>query len=369
MIHIVKVLSFLTLVVGLLLFEGSPMLIEYAALLLVLASFVFRTRYNNYLVLLVLEALIVIFIAGYNPLYLILLGVTAHDLAYIKLYPGVVVLVLTGVYYLNGVWLGAYLFLLALCIYTGYVNDQLDLARTTYLEAYDRERKNRYILEQTKQQLLTAVREAAHLAEITERNRIAREIHDSIGHSLAGNLLQLQAAKKILPIDTQKSGDLLDRTIKGLADSVELLRSTVRNIKPRDQLGWPYFANIIANFNYCQVDFKHRGDVSQLTLPQVELLASTIKEAMTNTARHSRADAMTIEIDIRDKIVRLYIKDNGSGCEKIKEGLGISGMRERFSNVGGSLTVSSAGGFMLVGILPRDEDLRGDEANAESTNS
>ena len=369
MSYIVKVLSFLTLVIALLLFEGNLLQIEYAGLLLLLASFVFRTRYSNQRSLLAIEMLIVFFLAGYNPLYLLLLGVTAHDLAYIKLHPWVVILVPIGVYHLAGMWLVAYLFLLAICTYTGYVNHQLQLARSTYLEAYDRERKNRYVLEQTKNRLLTAAREAAHLAEIRERNRIAREIHDSIGHNLAGNLLQLQAARKILAGDPHKSGVLLDKTIKGLAGSVELLRSTVHNIKPRDQLGWPYFAKIIDNFNYCLVNFSHRGDVSQLTPIQVELLASTIKEAMTNTARHSNADSMAIEIDIRDKIIRLYIKDDGSGCDKIKEGMGISGMRERVSNAGGSLTVSSADGFMLVAVLPRNEELRGDENNAEGTYS
>ncbi len=63
-------------------------------------------------------------------------------------------------------------------------------------KTYDRERKSRYLLEETKRKLIQSVDETARLAEIRERNRIAGEIHDNLGHNLAGNLIQLQAAEK-----------------------------------------------------------------------------------------------------------------------------------------------------------------------------
>jgi len=81
--------------------------------------------------------------------------------------------------------------------------------KTTYQQAYDRERQTRYALEETKAKLLQAARKTAHLAEIRERNRIAREIHDSVGHKLAGILLLLQATAKVQGKDPEKAQGLL----------------------------------------------------------------------------------------------------------------------------------------------------------------
>ncbi len=61
-----------------------------------------------------------------------------------------------------------------------------------------------------------------------------------------------------------------------------------------------------------------------------------------------------IEIEIREEIIRLFMKDNGSGCNYVHEGMGISGIRERVENAGGSFSVTPQKGFMIVCILPRE---------------
>ncbi|MEN1760305.1 sensor histidine kinase [Anoxynatronum sibiricum] len=337
---------------------------EFAGLLLLAAFYVVRARYLSNLVMIAFEGILVLILSAANPLYVTLLGITAHDLVARRWVPLVPVLLLPGIFFLDRRWFMAYLLLMAVCTYAGFQKQQLDNARRTYQQAYDQERQNRYVLEATKNQLLQAAEETTHLAEIRERNRIAREIHDSIGHDLAGNLLQLQAAERVMAKDPAKTKELIQKTVIGLAGSVELLRNTVHNIRPRQVQDWSHFQKIIDNFQYCPVDFRHQGDFSLITPHQVAILTTIIKESLTNTARHSGASRVTMELDVRDKIIRLLIQDNGSGCRQIREGMGISGMRERVYHAGGSFSVNAREGFMIVCILPRDHE-SGGEGNAE----
>ncbi len=69
-------------------------------------------------------------------------------------------------------------------------------------------------------------------------------------------------------------------------------------------------------------------------------------------------------MDIHERIIRLYIKDNGAGCSHVRESLGLSGMKERVRNAGGHITITPTGGFMIVCILPRDDEHKGDESGA-----
>lgn len=348
---------------------GSITTEELSILLLLVALYIVRSKYMDHVSFIVAEVLLVFYLSGNALIYLALYGATAFDLAAKRLYVWIGALILGGVYYLSPEWFAGFVFLIALSSCAGYLELQLQAGKSSFLQAYDRERQSRYALEETKGKLLKAAAESAHLAEIKERNRIAREIHDSIGHELVGNLLQLQAAAKIMDKQPAKTRELLQKSVEGLAGSVELLRSTVHNIRPREQLGWSYFEKIIDSFKYCPVRFIHAGDFNALAPEQVEILASIIKEALTNTARHSAASLVEIQLEVREQIIRLYIKDNGSGCERIQEGMGISGMRERVNNAGGNLSITATEGFMIVCVLPRDHEHGGVNSAAQSAGS
>ncbi|WP_237086971.1 sensor histidine kinase [Paenibacillus ihbetae] len=210
-------------------------------------------------------------------------------------------------------------------------------------------------MEQAKAQLLLASKEIAGITEVKERNRIAREIHDSVGHNLAGIFIQLQAAQKIHVKDENKAMSIVKTSIDGLANTIELLRDTVHNIKPRESLGADYFQGIIENYQFCPVELQMSGDFNSVPSAHLELLSATIKEALTNTARYSQATMVEIKIDVNPVYTRLSVKDNGIGSANIKEGLGLSGMKERTRNLGGSFSFHSQDGFMIVCVIPRQK--------------
>jgi signal transduction histidine kinase len=97
------------------------------------------------------------------------------------------------------------------------------------------------------------------------------------------------------------------------------------------------------------------GDFNSVPSAHLELLSATIKEALTNTARYSQATKVEIKIDVSMNYTRLYVKDNGTGSSNIEEGLGLSGMKERTRNLGGSFHINSRDGFMIVCVIPRQE--------------
>ncbi|MGE6258295.1 sensor histidine kinase [Heyndrickxia sporothermodurans] len=224
-----------------------------------------------------------------------------------------------------------------------------------YEEALDNERRLRYELEQTKIKLLQSSKEIATIAEVKERNRIAQDIHDSIGHRIAGILMQLQAAYKVHSIDQEKSRHLVNQSVKSLADSIELIRNTVYNIKPRENVGVKYIESIVDNFCFCPVKLNITGDFNSISAEHIEIISTNLKEALTNSSKYSEATKMEVMIDVTDQYIRLYMKDNGVGCPSIKEGIGLSGMKERLRNVGGSISFSTNDGFLIVCLIPKHE--------------
>lgn len=357
--YAIKILSLL-LVVGFQIWANAVYPLGIMGLVFLGAVWVFREKYHNYLFLFAVEGATIFALSFIHPCSLFLGGVLAFDLAArgeVWLVPLLLPLASLA---LKGQELVFYCLLLALCGLCGYLRRVIENKELNFNEIYDRERRSRYALEEAKIRLTNSTREVARLTEIRERNRIAREIHDSLGHNLAGILLQLQVVAKTMTIDGNRAREMLDLSIQGLADSVNLLRDTVYNIRPQEQLGLDYFKKLIEDYRFCAVNFQPTGDLSRLSPHLVEILAAIVKEAMTNAARHSRATEMEILLEVRTKIVRLYIRDDGVGCDKLVEGMGIIGMRERVRNAGGTITINPRDGFMIVCILPREEALGGE---------
>ena len=80
---------------------------------------------------------------------------------------------------------------------------------------------------------------------------------------------------------------------------------------------------------------------------------------MTNASKYSEATRMDISLTINDNFIRLYIKDNGKGCIKINDSLGLSGMRERVRNMGGNISINGESGFLIVCIIPLNREVGG----------
>lgn len=343
--------------------KGNVNYNQLLILLLIIAVNVFGERFN-YSIYVIMVSYVFVFIAVlYDKNFGVLLSLVLLDFVYKKAYWGIA-LIFTAVFFLPYTNIPSVLLTSSICAVLAYVMEKSEKKEIKFTENLDAERRLRYELEQVKVKLTNSTNETVRLAEISERNRIAREIHDNVGHSIAGILIQLQASYKLYDIDNEKSKTILNKSIAGLSNTVTLLRDTVHNIKPLEITGLDYIRRIITEFEFCEIDFNFTGDFSTLHSNNIAVLSSNIKEALTNSAKHSNATKVEIILDINEKFIRLFIKDNGNGCKTVTEGLGLSGMKERIANMGGNISISGTDGFMIVCIIPLKE-----VSIFESTNS
>ncbi|MGH4123040.1 MAG: sensor histidine kinase [Clostridium sp.] len=198
-----------------------------------------------------------------------------------------------------------------------------------------------------------------YMSKLEERNKIAQEIHDKIGHTLSGGIMQLEAAKLLLDIDIPKSKTMIQSTINVLREGLDNIRITLKNIKPpSEQLGINKLKLLIEEFSFnsgIMSNFLYNGNIKKITTRQWRLIYDNINEALTNTIKYSKASKVNVNIEIHNKIIKLEVKDDGIGCSNVIKGLGIIGMEERIGNEGGQVIVDGAQGFSVISIIPLDQ--------------
>jgi len=203
---------------------------------------------------------------------------------------------------------------------------------------------------------------AGELEELTvtrERNRLAREIHDGLGHYLTTIYMQIQAARAVMKTDPEKAqgalGKATDLTQEALADvrqSVAALRSTPDQSQPLPDL-------IIKLLSHCEgtslhPDFKIHGTPRPISPTAHLTLFRAAQEGINNACKHSGATDLWVMLDYRksDEVI-LRLHDNGIGSEDPAGGFGLPGLRERVNLLRGRFIIQSSKGdgfIMEVGV-------------------
>jgi signal transduction histidine kinase len=211
-------------------------------------------------------------------------------------------------------------------------------------------RSKRFELERERESAATRAANAARIAEISERARIAQDIHDHAGHEITGALIALQTAANLAESNAVQSAELLNRAITRLESASVTLRETVHNLRPaKVESG---LEEICRSFDFCEID------CSQIAEPSVhgEVFAANLKEALTNITRHgieSGATEVRVRVDENADYIRMIIADNGRPPDSYKLGMGISGMKDRVRRLGGTLTISTDAGFKVTQVIPK----------------
>lgn len=208
-------------------------------------------------------------------------------------------------------------------------------------------------LDRANEKLRRFSRQVEELAATQERNRIAREIHDTIGHSLTVVNMQIETAKALIDADKQKAKIFLDKaqevTKKGLAE----IRSSVASLRSSPLAGKSLSEALeeLLRTSFggdVETRFEARGEISDLS-PAIEAaLYRSAQEAFTNVRKHAEAKLVTLVLDGNSpNQVRLIVRDDGKGSDEVVGGFGIMGIRERMQLLGGELHVSSSLGHGL----------------------
>lgn len=216
------------------------------------------------------------------------------------------------------------------------------------------EKNNRLVIDLNNEILIKD--QIIYTSQLEERNKIAQEIHDKLGHSISGSLMQLEAAKLIMETDNVKSKYIIQNTINVLRDGMESIRSTLKNIKPeQEQLGVNKIRLLLNEFKCngaINVRLFHSDNLDSISFLQWKVIYQNIKEALTNILKYSKAKNVKIDIMVLNKIIKVEIIDDGQGCNKIIKGLGLSGIEERTLNINGKLIIDGSNGFSVIALLP-----------------
>ncbi|MCM2536104.1 histidine kinase [Neobacillus pocheonensis] len=200
------------------------------------------------------------------------------------------------------------------------------------------------------------IRQSEYTFKLEERNRLAQVFHDKIGHSMAGALIQMEASKRLMNTDKEKAQELLQNAINISKVGIENIRITLKNLKPpTEQMGINRLKLFIDDFSAkhtIHTPFIYKGKIERITPIQWKIIHENLTEAMTNILKYSEATVVTIDLHVLNTMIKVDVKDNGKGVDKIKKGLGIIGMEERTASINGTIIVDGTEGFSVTMLLP-----------------
>lgn len=221
-------------------------------------------------------------------------------------------------------------------------------------------KKNIYILNQELEEQNLKLKEySKKIEELTiskERNRVAQELHDSLGHYLMAISMHIDVLDKTLDISPEKSKNILSKTKIIVDNSIDELRSTVYSLKKNN-------INIISSVNSLtenlsisnNISFNVNisNDIENVSLLIKDALYKTIKESITNGVKHGKASQFIIDLFIKDNIIYLSILNNGIKPDNIIKSNGLNGMEDRLKVLNGKLNVENTlDGFKVSCTIP-----------------
>lgn len=200
------------------------------------------------------------------------------------------------------------------------------------------EEKNRRLREQQDAELYTAT--------LKERNRIAREIHDNVGHLLTRSLLQVGAIKTINQNEILK--ELLDALLETLNTAMTNIRNSVHDLHNESIDLHSAIQEIIDNVTTFSIQFDY--DIHTDVNKNIKYCFIAItKEAINNTLKHSNATKMEIFMQEHPAFYQLLIQDNGTNpSQTILDGIGIRNMKDRVKTLNGTIKISNENGFKIL---------------------
>lgn len=222
-------------------------------------------------------------------------------------------------------------------------------------ELFVREQRARDRLAAAHAQLRGYAAQAEQLATTQERNRLARDIHDGLGHHLTVVQMQLQATRAVLGLDAARTEALLAKAQRQAEEALAEVRRSVSTLRePRDARPLPKVVEALAAESSAAgipTAVEVVGATRAMPAEAEDALYRTAQEGLTNVRKHAEATHAWLVLDYRDAAtVTLEVNDDGSGAAPDANalGFGLLGLRERAARLGGRLTVDAATGGGLT---------------------
>ena len=230
--------------------------------------------------------------------------------------------------------------------------------------------KNKELVETTEElnnsneKLRVAYNELKEITALEERQRIAKDIHDTAGHSITTVIMQTEAAKLVVDSNPEEAKKRIaaanlqaKHALEELRESVHLLSGNLEQASLKEQI------ETIIHESMEGTDIAIRYDVDDIVLGDMKarFILNTLKEGISNGLRHGGATAFYFELKEQNGRIDFLLSDNGTGMEagELKEGFGLSGMHRRAESLGGSVWFETEPdeGFEIHMTLPPDSKI------------
>jgi len=197
---------------------------------------------------------------------------------------------------------------------------------------------------------LTRLAEQARKAAITEeRNRMAREIHDTLAQGFTGILVQLQAAKQVLNGTNPDVKSHLDSATSLARQGLTEARRSVQGLRPQLLRGGDILTALnrlvrqLSGESLMQIRLEVHGEARSMSSDMESNLLRITQEAVTNAIKHSGGNRVQVKLDLESDVVKLMIEDNGDGFDPhesaLGRGFGLISIQERADRIGADLTI------------------------------
>src|SRR3954468_5289791 len=192
--------------------------------------------------------------------------------------------------------------------------------------------------------------EIEHLAKVAERERIARDLHDVLGHTLSVITLKSELAGKLIDRDPERAGKEIREVEQISRQALSEVRDTIRGYRAQGLVA--ELARAKSTLETAGVSVQCDAATSmKIPAMQESVLSLAVREGVTNVVRHAQARTCRLRIEQQNGTCRLEIADDGQGISSM-EGNGLRGMRERVEMLGGTLERTTNSGTTLTITLP-----------------
>ncbi|MEM7335403.1 MAG: sensor histidine kinase [Chloroflexota bacterium] len=215
-------------------------------------------------------------------------------------------------------------------------------------------------LKSSHHQLQASTEQLAEMAVVNERNRLARDIHDGLGHHLAAVNIQLEMGMKLYEQDPEATLKAMEAAKTAAKEALNDVRNSVQTLREADEQFElePAIKLLIERFQNQEFDIRLKIDGDEADYSQVSrmVLYRAVQEGLTNAHKHASATRVSLWLQFKNEQAHLRIVDNGSGfdAETRTRGMGLQGIRERVAKLGGSFAIDSrkSEGTVLDILIP-----------------
>ncbi|MBZ2124433.1 sensor histidine kinase [Streptococcus sp. 27098_8_75] len=197
------------------------------------------------------------------------------------------------------------------------------------------------------------------IAEDRERKRIAREIHDTLGHALTGISAGIDAVKVLVDIDTNRAKEQLNNVSVVVRDGIRDVRGSLNKMRPgalENNTLKEALIKIIREYeaiSNLEIHLRYEWDNIDLDIAKEDIVFRVIQESITNSVRHGHAKTIWIELLEEEEAYVMTIQDDGIGFDELHYGYGLKQMQERLMIIGGSVRFENRDGFYTHIEIPK----------------